>query len=168
VAERTEELQSSNSNLSSALQDLKDTQIQLVEAEKMASLGQLTAGIAHEINNPINFVKSNIKPLQLDIKDLIEVIDEYGKLHGSENADITAKLAGIEKLKKEIDLDYVKNEIESLMKGIQDGAERTAEIVLGLRNFSRLDESEIKIVNIHEGLDSTLILLKNQHLKISK
>ncbi len=161
VTERTEELQSSNTNLSSALQDLKDTQIQLVEAEKMASLGQLTAGIAHEINNPINFVKSNIKPLQLDINDLIGIIDEYDKLHTTDNADIPAQLMNIEKLKKQIDIDYVKTEIDSLVKGIQDGAERTAEIVLGLRNFSRLDESEIKTVNIHEGIDSTLILLKN-------
>jgi len=161
VSERTEELQSSNTNLSSALQDLKDTQIQLVEAEKMASLGQLTAGIAHEINNPINFVKSNIKPLQLDINDLIGIIDEYDKLHTTESSDIAGKLISIEKLKKQIDIDYVKTEIDNLVKGIQDGAERTAEIVLGLRNFSRLDESEIKTVNIHEGIDSTLILLKN-------
>ncbi len=162
VTERTEELQSSNHSLGAALQDLKDTQIQLVEAEKMASLGQLTAGIAHEINNPINFVKSNIKPLQLDINDLLEVIDEYDKLHSIDAAEISEKLSSIEKFKKQIDIDYVKNEIENLVKGIQDGAERTAEIVLGLRNFSRLDESDIKTVNIHEGFDSTLILLKNQ------
>lgn len=162
VAERTEELQASNENLSTALHDLQDAQTQLVEAEKMASLGQLTAGIAHEINNPINFVKSNIKPLQLDIKDLLEVISEYDQLHTLEQDKMTARLQQIDKLKKQIDLDYVKTEIESLMKGIQDGAERTAEIVLGLRNFSRLDESDIKTVDIHEGLDSTLVLLKNQ------
>lgn len=162
VAERTEELQTSNSSLSTALQDLKDTQIQLVDAEKMASLGQLTAGIAHEINNPINFVKSNIKPLQLDINDLLEVIGEYDKLHGTDQAAIPEKLNQIAKLKKQIDLDYVKTEIESLVKGIREGAERTAEIVTGLRNFSRLDESEVKTVNIHEGIESTLVLLKNQ------
>jgi two-component system NtrC family sensor kinase len=161
VAERTEELQSSNTNLSTALQDLKDTQIQLVEAEKMASLGQLTAGIAHEINNPINFVKSNIKPLELDINDLIEIIDAYDTLHTAPETEIQAKLVQIDKLKKQIDVSYVRDEIKSLVKGIQDGAERTAEIVMGLRNFSRLDESEVKIVDIHEGLDSTLVLLKN-------
>jgi len=161
VAERTEELQSTNTNLSTALQDLKDTQIQLVEAEKMASLGQLTAGIAHEINNPINFVKSNIKPLELDIKDLVEVIDAYSALHGAPENEIQGKLAQIDKLKKQIDLGYVRNEIQNLVKGIQDGAERTAEIVMGLRNFSRLDESEVKVVNVHEGIDSTLVLLKN-------
>jgi two-component system NtrC family sensor kinase len=161
VAERTEELQSSNTNLSTALQDLKDTQIQLVEAEKMASLGQLTAGIAHEINNPINFVKSNIRPLEMDIKDLIEIIDAYDTLHTTTDTDIAGKLTEINKLKKQIDIDYVKDEIANLVKGIHDGAERTAEIVMGLRNFSRLDESEVKIVNIHEGIDSTLIILKN-------
>lgn len=161
VEERTEELRSSNTSLSNALQDLKDTQIQLVEAEKMASLGQLTAGIAHEINNPINFVKSNIKPLQLDIRDLVEVIDAYSELHTTPETQIGSKLGQIENLKKQIDLQYVRNEIENLVKGIQDGAERTAEIVMGLRNFSRLDESEVKVVNVHEGLDSTLVLLKN-------
>ena len=171
VAERTEELQSSNSNLSMALQNLKDTQIQLVEAEKMASLGQLTAGIAHEINNPINFVKSNIKPLQLDINDLIEVIDEYDKLHTAGGAEIPEKLNHIQKLKKRIDIDYVKTEIDSLVKGIREGAERTAEIVMGLRTFSRLDESEVKTANIHEGIESTLVLLKNQlpsNIKVEK
>jgi signal transduction histidine kinase len=161
VSERTEELQFSNNNLSTALQDLKDTQIQLVDAEKMASLGQLTAGIAHEINNPINFVKSNIKPLQLDIKDLMEVIDAYDTLHTVPDAELPAKLSQIEKLKNQIDISYVRTEIDSLVKGIQEGAERTAEIVMGLRNFSRLDESEVKTVNIHEGIDSTLVLLKN-------
>ena len=161
VAERTEELQSSNTSLSTALTDLKDTQIQLVEAEKMASLGQLTAGIAHEINNPINFVKSNIKPLEMDIKDLIEIIDAYDILHTTAGADIAGKLTEIDKLKKQIDLGYVKTEIANLVKGIHDGAQRTAEIVMGLRNFSRMDESEVKVVNIHEGIDSTLVLLKN-------
>lgn len=171
VAERTEELQSSNENLSEALQNLKDTQSQLVEAEKMASLGQLTAGIAHEINNPINFVKSNIKPLQLDIRDLVEVIDAYGQLHGAAAEEIPAKLTQIDQLKKQIDLGYVREEIDSLVKGIQEGAERTAEIVLGLRTFSRLDESEVKTVNVHDGIDSTLVLLKSslpQHITIRK
>jgi two-component system NtrC family sensor kinase len=161
VAERTEELQNTNEQLSIAFKDLKGAQIQLVEAEKMASLGQLTAGIAHEINNPINFVKSNIKPLQLDFKDIMEIIDEYGKLHTADSSNIVSHLKEIEALKKDIGLDFIKDEIESLMTGIENGAERTAEIVRGLRNFSRLDESVIKTVNIHEGIDSTLILLRS-------
>ncbi|MGI8636150.1 MAG: sensor histidine kinase, partial [Segetibacter sp.] len=161
VAERTEALQLANNQATIAFKGLKDTQIQLVEAEKMASLGQLTAGIAHEINNPINFVKSNIKPLQLDFKDLMEVIGEYEKLHTVETSEIEPHLKEIEALKRSIDLDFLKTEIGELMKGIENGAERTAEIVRGLRTFSRLDESVIKTVDIHEGIDSTLILLRS-------
>ncbi|MDB5249775.1 MAG: hypothetical protein JWQ40_4169 [Segetibacter sp.] len=161
VAGRTEELQKANHQLTEAFKNLKGAQIQLVESEKMASLGQLTAGIAHEINNPINFVKSNIKPLQLDFKDLMEVINEYEKLHDFEIPEIKPHLEQIEALKKSIDLEFIKKEVESLMKGIENGAERTAEIVRGLRTFSRLDESVIKTVDIHEGIDSTLILLRS-------
>ena len=161
VAERTEALQLANNQATIAFKGLKDTQIQLVEAEKMASLGQLTAGIAHEINNPINFVKSNIKPLQLDFKDLMEVIGEYEKLHTKDISEIEPHLKEIESLKRSLDLDFLKTEIGELMKGIENGAERTAEIVRGLRTFSRLDESVIKTVDIHEGIDSTLILLRS-------
>ncbi|WP_207493402.1 7TM diverse intracellular signaling domain-containing protein [Aridibaculum aurantiacum] len=170
VAERTEELQETNEQLSEAFKELKDAQIQLVEAEKMASLGQLTAGIAHEINNPINFVKSNIKPLQLDFADMVEVIDAYEKLHTLEDEKIASQLKNIIKLKQELDIDFLKSEIDSLLNGIKDGAERTAEIVRGLRTFSRLDESQIKTVNIHEGIESTLVLLRNSspdHVKIT-
>ena len=161
VFERTEELQLANIQLSEAFSVLKDAQIQLVEAEKMASLGQLTAGIAHEINNPINFVKSNIKPLLLDVNDLFEVIDAYGTLHEQHIETIPGSLKDIRQLQTSFDMDFLRTEIYSLMKGIEDGADRTAEIVRGLRNFSRLDESLIKTVNIHEGLDSTLVILRN-------
>jgi signal transduction histidine kinase len=161
VNERTEELLKTNDNLSSAMDELKDAQIQLVDAEKMASLGQLTAGIAHEINNPINFVKSNIGPLQMDIDDLISIIDAYQPLHEIPVDEIPDKLKEVKRLKDKIDIDYLKNEVENLVSGIRDGAERTVEIVKGLRTFSRLDEGEIKTVNIYEGLDSTIVLLRN-------
>ncbi|AFD05857.1 sensor histidine kinase [Solitalea canadensis] len=159
VYERTRELQFTNGELINTLHKLKDTQSQLVEAEKMASLGQLTAGIAHEINNPINFVSSNVKPLQMDIDDLFAVIAKYEEL------DLTAspaeKLKEIENFKRKIDLEYVGEEIKSLLRGIEDGATRTAEIVKGLRNFSRLDESELKLADIHTCIDSTLVVLKH-------
>ncbi|MCX6265186.1 MAG: ATP-binding protein [Bacteroidetes bacterium] len=161
VNARTEELLKTNDNLSSAMDELKDAQIQLVDAEKMASLGQLTAGIAHEINNPINFVKSNIGPLQMDIDDLISIIDAYQPLHEIPVDEIPDKLKEVKRLKDKIDIDYLKNEVENLVSGIRDGAERTVEIVKGLRTFSRLDEGEIKTVNIYEGLDSTIVLLRN-------
>ncbi len=159
VHKRTEELQTSNEELNVALKNLKDAQTQLVEREKMASLGQLTAGIAHEINNPINFVTSNIKPLKLDIQDIKTLLEKYDALPQSQ--DIHGALQDIAAFKEEIDIDYIHDEISSLIKGIEDGATRTSEIVKGLRTFSRLDESELKSVDLHEGLDSTLVLLKN-------
>ncbi|ASZ10924.1 GHKL domain-containing protein [Chitinophaga pendula] len=159
VNERTEALQMANNDLNVALSSLKEAQTQLVEKEKMASLGQLTAGIAHEINNPINFVTSNIKPLKLDIEDLKTLLSMYEQ-YGNQSGDAPS-LQEIDSFKKQIDIDYIHEEISSLLKGIEDGAARTAEIVKGLRTFSRLDESDVKYVDIHEGIDSTLVLLRN-------
>ena len=162
VSKRTAELQNANHHLNEALINLKDAQTQLVEAEKMASLGQLTAGIAHEINNPINFVKSNINPLRLDIQDLLEVLNAYGELHSlKDDTNFKSSLDKIKNLKDEIDITYVKGEIENLIAGIEEGAERTAEIVRGLRTFSRIDEASLKTVNVHDGILSTIVLLKN-------
>lgn len=159
VAERTLELEKANVEINLALNNLKETQAQLVDAEKMASLGQLTAGIAHEINNPINFVSANVKPLKLDVEDILSVIKKYEELEGSKNLE--KDLIAINEYKNSIDLEYVKNEVEILLSGIEDGAKRTAEIVTGLKNFSRLDETDVKQANINEGIESTLVLLKN-------
>ncbi len=159
VQERTEELQSANSTLNVTLTNLKDTQSQLVDAEKMAALGQLTAGIAHEINNPINFVTSNIKPLELDINDLKEIITKYEEI--DLEGDVKAQIEEIESFKKQIDLGFVNNEITSLLSGISEGAKRTAEIIRSLRNFSRVDETDMKPIDLNEGLQSTLVLVRN-------
>jgi signal transduction histidine kinase len=153
VEERTIEL-------NETLSHLKQTQSQLVDAEKMSSLGQLTAGIAHEINNPINFVSSSISPLRQDIEDLNQIIAKYEELGSSE--DIQKKLIEIEELKEELDFNYLKTELTTIIDGIEDGAKRTQQIVNGLRNFSRLDEGDLKNVNINEGVDATLFLIKSK------
>jgi len=160
VKERTVELEVSNKDLSVTLNDLKQTQSQLVESEKMASLGQLTAGIAHEINNPINFVTSNIAPLQRDVNILIDAVSTMEDLNFSDTSQAEKKQT-IEEYKEDIDYDYLKIEISHLLKGISEGASRTAEIVKGLRVFSRLDEDDLKFADINEGLESTLIIANN-------
>ncbi len=160
VNERTTELQQSNSNLNIALDDLKQAQTQLVEQEKMASLGQLTAGIAHEINNPINFVSSNVKPLKRDVEIIIDLMNKIETI-GMKEISKEEKTKEIETLKKDFDFNYLMEEIHFLLKGINEGSSRTAEIVKGLRLFSRVDEDDIKLANIHDGLDSTLIIVNN-------
>ena len=157
---RTEELEEKNDELAVTLSDLKETQSQLLMVEKMASLGQLTAGIAHEINNPINFVSANIRPLKMDIADILDVLDKYDDIKYNDES-IKTKLEEINSFKEQIDLDYVKTEINTLLAGIEDGAKRTAEIVKGLKNFSHLDESDIKLANVNTGIESTLVLLRS-------
>jgi signal transduction histidine kinase len=166
VAKRTHELElanaglaDTNKELSIAYTHLKNTQSQLVHAEKMSSLGQLTAGIAHEINNPINFVSSNILPLKRDVEDLISIFDqtkEFAKQKMS--AEDYSFIAG---LKEQYDYDYILQEIDQLLEGMSDGANRTVEIIRGLKLFSRVDEDDLKRVNLEEGLNSTLILLNS-------
>ena len=160
VNERTTELQESNTNLNSALVELKQTQSQLVEQEKMASLVQLTAGIAHEINNPINFVSSNVKPLKRDVELLVDLMNQIEDI-GTKGNSSEEKIKAIANLKSEFDFDYLMEEINFLLKGINEGSSRTAEIVKGLRIFSRVDEDDIKLADIHDGLDSTLIIVNN-------
>lgn len=156
---RTEELQHTNEELKAAMLQIQHTQAKLVENEKMASLGQLTAGIAHEINNPINFVTSNIRPLEADVMDLQKVIRRYETLDLTK--EVPPQLLDIEQFKKEIDLEYVYEEIAILLSGIKEGASRTSEIVKGLKSFARVDEANWKRVDINEGIDSTLLLVKN-------
>jgi signal transduction histidine kinase len=150
VKERTAEL-------NKAIEDLKQAQSQLVESEKMASLGQLTAGIAHEINNPINFVSSNVFPLKQDIDDLKSILNKYAEI--TESADLKSKLNEINQLKEELDYEVLLEELDTIIHGIEDGAKRTAEIVSGLRNFSRLDESEFQSANVNDCINTTLKII---------
>lgn len=149
--------------LQQTLDKLRSTQSQLVHAEKMSSLGQLTAGIAHEINNPINFVHGGIDALKDNINVLLQVADAYTALdHFQDPAQLKARLQTIENLKQTVSYDRIREKLPKVIETIKVGASRTAEIVLSLRNFSRLDEAERKPVDIHEGIDSTLMLLNSK------
>jgi len=159
VQERTAQLRYTMEDLNKTMDDLKEAQSALVDSEKMVSLGQLTAGIAHEINNPINFVTSNINPLKRDIEDVYSLLDLMDKK--SESMDEVHKKE-IEKAKKSLDIDFVKDEINLLLRGIEEGAIRTSEIIRGLKNFARVDEQDLKEIDLIEGIESTLLLLRNK------
>ncbi len=160
VEERTHALKESNESLQKTLTHLKETQGQLVEAEKMASLGQLTAGVAHEINNPINFVTSNVAPLKRDIGMIWDAMAAVERIALSD-LPVTEKERSIHLYKEELDFEYLKMEIDFLLKGMHEGASRTAEIVKSLRIFSRVDEGSLKFADINEGLESTLVILNS-------
>lgn len=158
VHERTEELEQAKDKIQAQYDDLRITQKQLVESEKMAGLGQMTAGIAHELNNPINFVSSNVAPLHRDVKDVVTLLDDYVSLGEKATPENMRVLK--EKYDK-IGIDFVKQEIEALLKGIEEGSRRTAEIVKGLRVFSRTDKDELVLANLNECLQSTLVVMKS-------
>lgn len=137
------------------LKELQQTQMQLVQTEKMSSLGQLVAGIAHEINNPISFIYSNISHTSEYVKDLLNLINLYQELYPNPHPLIKA-------LMEELDIEFLFDDVSKIMSSMKVGATRIREIILSLRNFSRLDESDIKFVNIHEGIDSTLLILQHR------
>ncbi len=161
--------QKSKDELNLAIQSLKSAQSQLVHSEKMASLGQLTAGIAHEINNPINFISSGMVSIKMSIESLREISSMYSKL--DEGGDPEEILEQVKELKEEHEYDEMMEELDELIKDVNYGVSRTIEIVKGLRVFSRLDEEEAKVANINENIDATLTLLRNKtknRIKISK
>ncbi|MDZ8187214.1 MAG: GAF domain-containing protein [Nostoc sp. ChiSLP02] len=141
--------------LALALDDLKQTQTQLIQTEKMSSLGQLVAGIAHEINNPVNFIYGNINHVSEYTQDLLSILDLYLQNCPDPNLEIRDRA-------QEIDLEFITEDLPKTLSSMKIGIDRIRQIVLGLRNFSRLDQAEKKPVDIHEGIDSTLLILQHR------
>lgn len=148
VEERTAELQAT-------LQKLQRAQAIMVQNEKMSSLGQLVAGVAHEINNPVNFIHGNLSHADYYLQEIFELIDLYQGNCSNLSASVQAEI-------DEIELDFIREDFFKLLQSMKVGTQRIREIVLSLRNFSRLDEAEFKAVDIHEGIDSTLMILQNR------
>ncbi|NEQ63986.1 MAG: hypothetical protein F6J86_34525 [Symploca sp. SIO1B1] len=138
--------------LSVAIQKLKQTQAKLVQTEKMFSLGQLVAGVAHEINNPVNFIYGNLTYVSEYAHNLLELVELYQQHYPHPTPNIQQQTEAIE-------LDFLKEDLPKLLGSMKIGTERIRQIVLSLRNFSRYDEAEMKLVDIHQGIDSTLLIL---------
>ena len=148
-------LENRSHSLEFALNDLKNLQTKLVESEKMSALGVMVAGVAHEINNPVGFIRGNLEHAQTYLKELFELVHLYQQQY-PDPGDI------IQKRLKEIELDFLEADSKDLFQSMQVGSDRISEIVLSLRNFSRLDEAELKFVDLHEGIDNTLMILQHR------
>lgn len=145
-------LQAQAAQLKHTLQELRQTQYQLVQAEKMSSLGQLVAGIAHEVNNPVNFIKGNVLHLRDYTDDLIQVLQAYETAY--------PQTPTVQALKETVELDYTIADISNILNSMDVGTKRIQDIVRSLRTFVRLDEAEVKSVDLHDGLESTLNILR--------
>ncbi|MEM8526843.1 MAG: ATP-binding protein [Bacteroidota bacterium] len=142
------------------LEELKATQSQLIQSEKMASLGQLTAGLAHEINNPVNFIASNVKALKMDFEDLEPLMNRLKNLESADNEAIT--LEEIKKLSKQVQFSLLQSELDEIIKSIDRGVARTTDIIKNLKTFSRKTSGQFALANLNEGLQSTLAILNHE------
>ncbi len=149
------QLRQQTEQLTCALEEVKRTQSQLVQAEKMSSLGQLVAGVAHEINNPVNFIYGNLSHAGEYTNQILQLLELYQKHYPEPAQEIVQQ-------SEEIEVDFLVDDLPKLLNSMKVGAERIQKIVLSLRTFSRMDEAEQKAVDIHEGIDSTLMILQHR------
>lgn len=145
----------SNQQLVQALSNLQQAQVQLIQHEKMLSLVQFVAGIAHEINNPVTFIRGNLDYVSQYTANLLEVVNLYQKVYPQPQPEIQTKL-------EEIEVEYIMDDLPQVLKSMQQGTERISNIIQSLKNFSRLDESAKKLADIHEGIDNTLLILQSR------
>ncbi len=153
INERTQELNDKNIQLQELIEKLHSTQVQMIQSEKMSSLGQLVAGVAHEINNPVNFIHGNLTHVQEYTANLLGFINLYQEYYPNPNPEIIREA-------EEIDLEFLQEDMPKILSSMQIGTDRIREIVVSLRNFSRTDQAGSKFVNIHEGIDSTILILQ--------
>jgi len=149
------ELEAANRELEQTLRELGQTQSHLIQAEKLSSLGQLVSGIAHEINNPVNFIYGNIDHVSSYTQELFNLLSLYQQTYPQPVPVLTEAIA-------QSDLEFIESDLPKTLSSIKIGADRIRQIVLSLRNFSRVDEAEMKPVNIHDGIDSTLMILQHR------
>ncbi|MBD2455108.1 HAMP domain-containing protein [Nostoc sp. FACHB-87] len=155
IKERTQEVERKNRDLKNTLNALKQTQAQLIQTEKMSSLGQLVAGVAHEINNPVTFIYGNVGHAENYVNDILNLIQLYQQSYPYPEAHI-------QDVMEEVDIEYILQDLPKILTSMKVGAERIHQIVLSLRIFSRLDEAEFKSANVHDGIDSTLLILRHR------
>ncbi|MFZ4557006.1 MAG: sensor histidine kinase [Pseudanabaena sp.] len=148
-------LEQRTTDLDKVVENLKAAQIQLVQGEKMSALGQLVAGIAHEINNPINFVHGNLNHATEYVKELLAFVELYQQ-------QPPAPIAEVQQLAQDIDLEFLRTDLIKLIDSMRIGTARIRDLVISLRNFSRLDEADCKPANLHDGIDSTIVILQHR------